>query len=576
MPLPGYTCPMPTLITCYGGVDEIGGNKILLEQDSWRLFFDFGRSFGRYRKYFDGIFVSERPQRGLLDLLALEIIPPLPGLLREDLIPVFDPSGLRVRDVAPTGRQRKVRQRVEILPRAIKDFWAYWQGRFPEAFRDLRRGRRRAVDAILISHAHLDHIGDMAYVAPDIPVCGTRMTAFISKAMSDVTNGRGTGLTSVRMRALSADGYLQSESGKPPAIVRPWHFLDGAPTGKPNGGVLNDAASFAAGMKSQAAPRGLRMEHWPVDHSLFGAVGFAVETQAGWVAYTGDIRFSGKHQDLTRAFAERLAALRPAALLCEGTRLNGAGRVTEAGVGDNCLRAVTKAAGKLVIADFSPRNTERLLAFVEIAETTNRCLLVQPKDAYLLRAMHLADPDDLIDVMGKPHVKLYADPKGHLADWEALVRRRYDSVGPHQIQKNPGDYILAFSLTDIADMLDFDFLTRGETRGVYIFSNSQAHDEEQQVDLIRLWNWTQRLGLEVVGLKVRRNPAGQVVEVKPEAGYHCSGHACAEELVDFVKSVRPARLIPIHTSTPGKWAEILKGTKIKLELPKYAKPIRVD
>lgn len=232
--------------------------------------------------------------------------------------------------------------------------------------------------------------------------------------------------------------------------------------------------------------------------------------------------------------------------------------------------------GKLVIADFSPRNTERLVSFVEIAEATDRCLLVQPKDAYLLRAMHLADPQSLADVMANPHVKLYADPKAHLAEWESLVRKRYDSVGPHQLQKSPADYILAFSLTDIADMLDLDFLTRGETRGVYIFSNSQAHDDEQQVDLIRLWNWTQRLGLEVVGLKVRRDPRGEAVEVKPEAGYHSSGHACGDELVDFVKSVRPASLIPIHTSTPDKWAEILKGTKIKLVLPKYARPIRVD
>src|SRR5512134_3442363 len=189
-----YTCGMPTFLTCYGGVDEIGGNKILLEEEAWRIFFDFGRAFGRYRKYFDGVFVCERPQRGLLDLLALEIVPPLPGLLRQDLIPVLDPSALRVLAQPPIGRQRKARQRVEILPGAVKAFWDYWQARYPEAFRDLRRGRRRAVDAILISHAHLDHIGDMAYVSPDIPVCGTRMTAFISKAMSDLNHARGSGL----------------------------------------------------------------------------------------------------------------------------------------------------------------------------------------------------------------------------------------------------------------------------------------------------------------------------------------------------------------------------------------------
>ncbi|HLF01918.1 MAG TPA: MBL fold metallo-hydrolase [Anaerolineales bacterium] len=570
---------MPTFITCYGGVDEIGGNKILLEDGSWRLFFDFGRSFGRYGKYFDGVFISERPQRGLLDLLALEVLPPLPGLLRNDLIPVFDPASLRVTEIPPVGRQKKPRQRVEILPRAIKAFWDYWRERFPEAFRDLRRGRRKPVDAILISHAHLDHIGDMIYVSPEIPVCGTRMTAFIGKAMSDLSNGRGSGMLSVKSRALTPDGFVGSDSEHRTSISRPWHFVDGAPPTPtlPNSHTLLDnVASFAADINPQPAPARIKLKHWPVDHSLFGAVGYAVETDSGWVAYTGDIRFTGMNQNHTRAFAEQLAALRPAALLCEGTRINGSGRVTEAQVHDNCLRAVKKASGKLIVADFSPRNVERLLTFVSIAETTNRILLVQPKDAYLLRAMHLADPAMVADVMANSHVKLHADPKARPAEWETRIRAQYESVGPAQIQKNPADYILAFSLTDIADMLDLDFLTRGETRGVYIFSNSQAYDDEQNVDLIRLWNWTQRLGLEVVGLKPRRSPRGEVIEVRPEVGFHSSGHASAEELAEFARSVNPKSLIPIHTSAPGKWAEMLKGTKIELVLPKYARPIRVD
>jgi hypothetical protein len=42
--------------------------------------------------------------------------------------------------------------------------------------------------------------------------------------------------------------------------------------------------------------------------------------------------------------------------------------------------------------------------------------------------------------------------------------------------------------------LDLDFLQGGIGGGVYIFSNSQAYDEEQKVDLVRLWDWTQRLG----------------------------------------------------------------------------------
>lgn len=563
---------MPTL-TCYGGVAEIGGNKILLEDGRWRLFFDFGRSFARYGKYFDGVFLSERPQRGLLDLLALEVIPPLPGLLRNDLVPVFDPTTLNIIEEAPAGKQRKSRQRVEVSQSAIAAFWHYWEDRLPDAFRDLRRARRQPVDAILVSHAHLDHIGDMAYVSPEIPAYGTRLTAFICKAMSDMTNGRG-GAAEVKTRTLSPDGYIQADPDQRQPVARPWHFVDGLPTGPIHTNPLRNAASFANTMQP-ASKLSIKVEGWPVDHSLFGAVGYAVETEAGWVAYTGDIRFSGRNRAQTRAFAEHLADLKPVALLCEGTRLTSAGHVTEEQVHHNCLKAVKAANGKLVLADFSPRNVERLLSFVAIAKETSRCLLIQTKDAYLLRAMHLADPELVADVLSEPHVKLYTNPKLRPAPWEKLIRERCETVGPHELKNSPADYILAFSLTDLADLLDLDFLSGGDTNGVYIFSNSQAYDEEQQIDMVRLWHWTQRLGLQVVGLKPKRNSQGQIVEVKTEVGFHASGHAAGNELEAFVRQVNPKTLIPIHTSAPGKWAEMLSGTRIQLILPEYAQPIQV-
>ena len=36
-----------TSLTFYGGVNEIGGNKILLEDKDTKVFLDFGMSFGQ-------------------------------------------------------------------------------------------------------------------------------------------------------------------------------------------------------------------------------------------------------------------------------------------------------------------------------------------------------------------------------------------------------------------------------------------------------------------------------------------------------------------------------------------------
>ncbi len=146
---------MTVTLTLYGGVGEIGGNKILLENGDRRIFLDFGRPFGRHSAYFDGIFIKERSGRGLLDPMMLGLLPPLEGLYRSDLLPGLAPGD---------------------------DFWARFRSR-PD-YRDLRREGPPA-DAILLSHAHLDHSGDFLYVCPDVPVFSSRMTAFIAKAVQD-------------------------------------------------------------------------------------------------------------------------------------------------------------------------------------------------------------------------------------------------------------------------------------------------------------------------------------------------------------------------------------------------------
>ncbi len=43
---------MSAKLTFYGGVDEIGGNKILLQTEDGSVLLDFGRRMGEYSKFF--------------------------------------------------------------------------------------------------------------------------------------------------------------------------------------------------------------------------------------------------------------------------------------------------------------------------------------------------------------------------------------------------------------------------------------------------------------------------------------------------------------------------------------------
>ncbi|HDP96601.1 MAG TPA: MBL fold metallo-hydrolase [Euryarchaeota archaeon] len=68
-------------ITFYGGVAEIGGNKILVEDGRSRAFLDFGKSFGQEKLYFEEPFLSARE---IEHLKVLRLIPHIEGIYEGD------------------------------------------------------------------------------------------------------------------------------------------------------------------------------------------------------------------------------------------------------------------------------------------------------------------------------------------------------------------------------------------------------------------------------------------------------------------------------------------------------------
>ena len=70
-------------LTFHGGINEIGGNKILLEDRGTRLFLDFGKSYKEAGKYFEE-FLQPRAYHGIHDFLSLGLIPQMEGIYRLD------------------------------------------------------------------------------------------------------------------------------------------------------------------------------------------------------------------------------------------------------------------------------------------------------------------------------------------------------------------------------------------------------------------------------------------------------------------------------------------------------------
>ena len=501
-----------TVLTFYGGVNEIGGNKILLEDGDTRLFFDFGIPFSKRSQSFEE-YLNPRPGAGLLDLLEMGLLPPLRGVYRDDLV-----------------ADQTLWDRFQLLP--------YY--------------REITVDGILLSHAHLDHSGYISFLREGIPIYTTAMTAFVSKAIQDTRQDFEREVCYVNCRALNG-GYLSARGG---FRQRPFVFLD-----QP---LLSDRAkdfwNESPGKKKSLELSkltfpsnrigSLPLRYFPVDHSIFGASAFAVETSSGWVAYTGDLRLHGSGARQTETFIEETARLHPQVLLCEGTRAGDTRRITEEEVYENSLRA-TRETKNLVIADFGPRNVERLICFHHIARELDRRLVIQAKDAHLLDAMALVS-DQVPNLEKLSDILIFKKLRARSNPWEDKLLEQHAAkfISASEIKARPGDFILCFSFWDINDLIDI-----APQGGSYIYSSAEAHNEEQELDMWRLRNWLRHFDMTFVG------------DPESEEGFHASGHASGPELLELIQRIAPKVLIPVHTQDPDYFIENLKGTAIEVHLP---------
>lgn len=128
---------MPTRLTCFGGVGEIGGNKFLLEDRGTKVLLDFGAGFTDGSEYFDSG-ITPRNVNGAGDLFEFGLLPEIPGLYSEKAL---QNTSLRYAE--------------------------------PE------------VEAVVLSHYHWDHTGRIGYVDPRIPVYCGETTHLIHEAYSE-------------------------------------------------------------------------------------------------------------------------------------------------------------------------------------------------------------------------------------------------------------------------------------------------------------------------------------------------------------------------------------------------------
>ena len=477
-----------TKITFHGGVNDIGGNKFLVEDRNTRVLMDFGMSFSEEGRYFSQ-FLQARTSNYLNDMIDLGILPNLKGLYRRDF----------ARHMGLDGEEET------------------------------------AFNGVLLTHAHVDHCAYIQYLREDITIYCSEESKLIMQNFDETGSDQYLTMKEKFRMAPNKTGGTSRARGESTEVPR-------------------QIETFRPG--KEFAIDSIRVEPHPVDHSIPGVHAFILHTSGGTIGNTADLRFHGRRKDETEKFVQRCGESDLDVLLCEGTRVNSTSSPTEHDVERNIEQVIGNTAG-LVICGYPIRDLDRLLSFYNAAKTSGRDLVIDLKQAYLLKLFdgsealrgNYPSPTD-------KNIRIFL-PRG---SWGVLDKDR-EKFPFKQLEEDYKRWAREFLTYD--NLVDYRDVRRDEKESVfycndfklqelidiqpsrdsvYIRSLTEPFNDEMEISTERIKNWFVHFGL--------------VKKEEDWIHFHVSGHGDGDQIKRVIDGSRPKSLVPIHTQNPQyhrKW-----------------------
>ncbi|MEM3408517.1 MAG: MBL fold metallo-hydrolase [Candidatus Micrarchaeia archaeon] len=431
----------------FDGYNTVGGNKIYVHG----VLLDFGLNISVFNKFFDP-FLRPRVAAGIWDLLRLHLIPPI-NIYRSDLVP----PDVELPDID--------------------------------------------VKAVLVSHAHIDHIGGVPYLAKHIPIIASKDTLKLAQYYQDVASGEYLQWNK-REFVERDDGVYISRSSAKKELEQRLYITE-------EKGWIDDVLYYMM----------------PVSHSVPGSVGYYIETPYTSLFYTGDFNLHTTPRDID-SFRD-ISTVRPKYLIIEGTNITTEKRGNE----DDLFPAFEKllrSSNGIVFFDFTSKNINRFKIFKQAVDLVGKNLVITAEMAYLLQLLEE-------NIWTQNNVYILSEKKVTSPSWFKKIDGNF--ITYKEINKNTKDFVISANFYDVNNLLDIDL-----TNGIYIYSRSEPFDELSEISFDRVMNWATELNLQIAS--------------GPDL--HVSGHAYRNEIIDVVDIVNPQYIIPVHTNTPETFKEIFK------------------
>jgi len=599
---------MTAKLIFYGGVNEIGGNKILLQTDNGNVLLDFGRRMGEYSKYFSEFLVA-RSKNALRDLLRLEILPKINGIYTPHLVNMtllFENEG--VAEKIPIDQASDYWKTVDVCP---------------------CNSNQPMVDAVFISHAHFDHIQDVSFLDPSIPICCTEKTKVLAKAMTDVSVSgvddqyyKIAKEVKIKQKPESYKTLCPGECECCEEKEKPYPLVED-PKIKFNLTYEIAPKYRLFNTNDEGQVKGIKYKLIPVGHSVLGACSVLLTLPGGKrLLYTGDIRFHGEAEVSIDEYVTSIDGPIDV-LIIEGTRIEKDEIITENEVKKEISADIAGTQG-LILINFGWKDLTRFKTIYIAATENNRVLVISPKLAYLLFEMHCRFPTEFDDPRSMPNLKVYLKREGDLLysasdydkykmgylhyhgrnvaqDDQNIVRvaerlgvggnpdnpknplpascegepynyqeimdlatyHLENGVKAYQIRINPEKYVLMFSYWDANEL--FDLIPQGEHKTRYISASTEPFNEEMEIDEAKMIQWLDYFKINYDSVeKVLSDGTKQKFFVRR----HVSGHASKPELQELIEKINPKKIFPIHTIHCDLFSGICN---MEIVEPKYAK-----
>ncbi|NYB52458.1 MAG: MBL fold metallo-hydrolase [Methanobacteriaceae archaeon] len=489
-----------TGIDFFGGVDEIGGNKIRVKDENASFLLDFGMGFSRANDYLSE-FLQPRKGNGILDFFTLGLLPCIKGIYREDYLRHV---GLSYPDKASVG-------------------------------------------GVLISHSHVDHVAYVHHLREDIPLYLSHESFLILKALEDTgaapfseylhlnksfylePKKKGGGYR--RSRGVRVEREIQ--------IMEPYKAFnigDFSIKSAPVDHSLPGASAFICENEDDTIVyTGDLRFHGRKPHLTHKFVKEAKKSKPTVLISEGTRIDSGDNVneiDIEKRAVKEVDNCK--GLVVVNYPVRDLDRlITFYKVAQDTNRELVVSLKQAYILKLFQENHGEYpkLSDVMIYKPRKGWGLLGERRYACVEGEWLSSEDIQDDESLRDYKK-----------WEREFLTDENIVTFQDLKEDPQDYIFRCDFFELKELIDIK-----PKEGIYIKSSTEPFDEQMEINEEKVRKWLELFNLPLLN-----------------KGFHASGHANGVEILDMIRDINPEIVYPVHTLHKNKFKELENnGIKVK-------------